>query len=60
VARIGTRVGEGFVTLVQALRQGQRGLGREAELAVGLALQAGQVKQAGAGLGGGRCSIGKG
>ena len=49
--RVGTRVGQGLVALVQALRQRQRGLGREAELAVGLALQAGQVEQQRAGLG---------
>ena len=34
-ARVGTRVGQGLVAFVQALRQGQRGLGAEAELAVG-------------------------
>jgi len=54
VARVGTRVGQGLVTFVQALSQRQRGLGRETKFAVGLALQAGQVKQAGAGLRGGR------
>ena len=48
VARIGTRVGQGFVPLVQALRQRQRGFGRKAKAAIGLALQSGQVKQAGA------------
>ena len=53
VARVGTRVGQGFVPLVQALRQGQRGLGRKAKTPVGLTLQRGQVKQAGGGLGGG-------
>ena len=44
-ARIGTRVGQRFVALVQALRNRQRGLGRKAELAVGFALQRGQIKQ---------------
>ena len=48
VARVGTRVGQGFVPLVQALRQRQRGLGGKAKAPVGLALQSGQVKQAGA------------
>jgi hypothetical protein len=38
------------VALVQALRERKRGLGAEAELAVGLALQAGQVKEQRAGL----------
>ena len=51
--RIGSRVGQGLVALVQALRQLQRGLGREAEAAVGLALQAGQVVQQATGLRGG-------
>jgi hypothetical protein len=41
------------VLFVQALRQRQRGLGREAEASVGLALQAGQVEQQRAGLGAG-------
>ena len=41
------------MALVQALGQLQRGLGREAKTAVGLALQAGQVVQQTAGLGGG-------
>ena len=41
------------MTLVQALGQLERGLGREAEAAVGLALQAGQVVQETACLGGG-------
>ena len=45
VAGVGTRIGQRLVALVQALRQAQRGLGRKAELAVGLALQAGQVEQ---------------
>jgi len=49
-ARIGARIGQGLVALVQALRQRQCGLGREAELAVGLALQTGQVKQRRRGL----------
>ena len=53
VARIGTRVGQGLVALVQRLRNRQRGLGGEAELAVGLALQTGQVKQQRRGLAGG-------
>ena len=38
-ARIGTRVGEGFVALIQRLRQRQSGFGREAKLAVGLTLK---------------------
>ena len=42
---IGSRVGEDLVTLIQRLRQCQGGLGRETEAAVGLTLQAGQVKQ---------------
>jgi hypothetical protein len=46
------------VALVQALRQRQRGLGREAELAVGLALQAGQVEQQGRCLRGGLALFG--
>ena len=41
------------MALVQRLRQRQGGFGREAELAVGFALQRGQVKQLGAGLRGG-------
>ncbi len=50
VARVGTRVGQHLVLLIQRLRQAQRGLGGEAEARVGLALQRGQVVQAGAGL----------
>jgi hypothetical protein len=46
------------VAFVQALRQRQRGLGREAELAVGLALQAGQVEQQGRCLRGGLALFG--
>ena len=60
VARVGTRVGQGLVALVQALGQRQRGLGRIAELAVGLALQAGQVEQQRAGLGAGPAFLGDG
>ncbi len=44
-ARIGTRIGQYLVPFVQGLGQAQRVLGREAEAAVGLALQAGQVEQ---------------
>ena len=60
VARIGSGVGQGLVALVQALRQRQRGFGRITELAVGFTLQRGQVKQARAGLGGGRSLFGDG
>ncbi|CAM4124350.1 hypothetical protein ACAN107058_22940 [Paracidovorax anthurii] len=59
-ARVGPRVGQGLVALVEALGQGQRGLGREAELAVGLALQAGQVEQQRRCLGGGLAFLGDG
>ena len=52
-AGIGTRVGQGLVALVEALGNLQGGLGGEAELAVGFALQAGQVKQQGGSLRGG-------
>ena len=52
-ARIGSRIGQRLVPFVQALRQLQRGLGRKTKTAVGLALQAGQVIQQAAGLGGG-------
>ena len=41
------------MAFVQALRDRQRGFGRVAKLAIGLALQAGQVKQRRRGLGGG-------
>ena len=51
-ARVGTGVGQRLVALVQALRNRQRGLGRVAKLAIGFALQAGQVKQRRCGLGG--------
>ena len=51
--RVGTRVGQRLVALVQALRDRQRGLGRVTELAIGLALKAGQVKQWRCSLGGG-------
>jgi hypothetical protein len=54
VARVGTGVGQGLVALVQALGQRQRGLGRKTKLAVGFALQTGQVKQSRARLRGGR------
>ena len=50
--RIGTRVGEHLVLFVQRLGQCQGGLGREAEAAVGLALQRGQVKECRGDLGG--------
>ena len=53
MARVGSGVGQGLVLFVQALRQRQRGFGRIPKLAVGLALQAGQVKQGGRGLSGG-------
>ena len=49
-AGIGARIGQGLVALVQALGQRQSGFGTEAEAAIGLALQRGQVKQQGAGL----------
>ena len=52
-ARVGARIGQRFVALVQSLRQRQRGFGGKAKLAVGLALQAGQVKQLAGRLGGG-------
>ena len=52
-ARVGTRVGQSLVALVQALRNLQRGFGRIAKLAIGLALQARQVKQQGRSLRGG-------
>ena len=60
VARIGTRVGQRLVLFVQRLGQRQGGFGRKAELAVGLALQAGQVKQQRAGLGAGLGFFGDG
>ena len=60
VARIGTRVGQRLVLFVQRLGQRQGGFGRKAELAVGLALQAGQVKQQRAGLGAGLRFFGDG
>ena len=41
------------MALIQRLRQRQGGFGREAKLAVGLALQRRQIKQQGAGLRGG-------
>ena len=44
-ARVGARVGQRFVALVQALGQRQRGFGRKAEFAIGLALQRGQIEQ---------------
>ena len=50
-ARIGSRVGERLVPLVQALRNRKRGLGREAEPAVRLALQRREVEQERARLG---------
>ncbi len=49
-ARIGTRVSQGFVALVQRLCNLQSGFGAVAKFAIGLALQAGQVKQHGRGL----------
>ena len=58
VAAVGSRVGQRLVLLVQRLRQGQRGLGREAEARVGLALQRRQVVEAGAGLGAGLAFLG--
>ena len=60
VARIGARVGQRFVALVQALRQGERGFGREAKTAIRLALQGGQVKQAGAAFAAGLAFFGDG
>ncbi len=57
-ARVGTRVGQGLVALVQALRNRQGGLGAVAELAVGLALQRCQVEQQRAGLGRGLALFG--
>ena len=53
VARIGTGVGQRLVALVQGLCQAERGFGAKAKFAIGLALQAGQVKQQGRCLGGG-------
>ena len=53
MARVGSGVGQGLVLFVQALRQRQRGFGRIPKLAVGLALQAGQVKQGWRSLSGG-------
>ena len=52
-ARVGARVGQRLVPLVQALRNLQRGFGRKAKLAIGLALQRCQVKQLARRLGGG-------
>ena len=42
---IGSRVGERLVLLVECLGQRQRGLGREAEAPIGLALKAGEVEE---------------
>ncbi len=53
VAGIGTRIRERLVPFVQRLCQGQRGLGREAETAVGLALQRREVEEGGRSLRGG-------
>ncbi len=50
VARVGARVGQQLVLLVERLRQRERGLGRVAEARVGLALQRGQVVEQRAGL----------
>ena len=44
-ARIGPRVGQGLMPLIQALCNRQRGLGRKTKLAIGFTLQRGQVKQ---------------
>ena len=49
-ARIGTRIGQCLVAFVQALCDRQRGLGGVTKLAVGFALQTGQVEQQGGGL----------
>ena len=51
-ARIGTRVGQHFVAVVQRLRHRQRVARRQAEAAIDFALQAGEVKQQGRRLGG--------
>ena len=47
IAAVRARIGDELVGLVERLRQLERFVGREAELAVGLALQAGQVEQLG-------------
>ena len=57
-AGVGSRVGQRFVALVQALGNRECGFGREAKLAVGLSLQRGQVKQQGRDLGGGLAFFG--
>ena len=44
-ARIGPRVGQDLVLLVERLGDRQRGLGREAETGIGFALQAGQIEE---------------
>jgi len=49
-ARVGPGVGQRLVAFIQALCDGQGGLGAVAEFAVGLALQRGQIEQQGAGL----------
>ena len=60
VARVGPRVGQHLVLLVQRLRDRQRGLGAEAEAAVGLALQRRQVVQRRAALAAGLGLLGDG
>ena len=60
VLGVGTRVGQGFVALVQALRQREGGFRREAKAAVGLALQGGQVEQAWAAFAAGFALLGDG
>ncbi len=44
IPRIGTRIRQDLVLLIQGLRQAERILRRKAEAGVGLALQAGQVE----------------
>ncbi len=51
VAAVGTRIGQDLVLLVQRLGHPQRVLGTETKAPVGLALQAGEVVEHGAGLG---------
>jgi hypothetical protein len=59
-ARIGSRIGERLVLLVERLGDGQRVLGAEAEAAVGLALEGGEVKEERRELRGGLALLGDG
>ena len=43
--RIGARIGQRLVPLIQALCQGQRAFGRKTKSAIGFALERGQIKQ---------------